>query len=91
MGKKEIKGMENNNIQKPVSLIVKETKEEIVKLINNTQLHPTLLGMILKEVYAEFQEYEQKYTEQEQAQYYNELKAAEEENSSAENKEEETE
>lgn len=82
--------MEKNNIQKPVSLIVKETREEIVKLINNTQLHPTLFGMILKEVYAEFQEYEQKYTEQEQTQYYNELKAAEEENSSAENKEEET-
>lgn len=84
--------MENNNIQKPISLIVKETKEEIVKLINNTQLHPTLFGMILKEVYAEFQEYEQKYSEQEQIQYYNELKAAEEEKaSSAENKEEETE
>lgn len=83
--------MENNNIQKPVSLIVKEAREEIVKLINNTQLHPTLFGMILKEVYAEFQEYEQKYTEQEQTQYYNELKAAGEENSSAENEEEETE
>ena len=83
--------MENNNIQKPISLIIKETKEEIVKLINNTQLHPTLFGMILKEVYIEFEEHEKKYVEQEQTQYYNELKAAEEDNSSAENKEEEAE
>ena len=50
--------MENNttnNIQKPISMIIKESKDIIVNAMNSVSLHPTLLEMIMKELYLEIQ------------------------------------
>ena len=57
----EIKDMKKNisntnNIEKPISLIIKEAKSAIVDAINSVQLHPVLLEMIINELYLEVQE-----------------------------------
>lgn len=43
--------MDTNN--KPISMIVEESRQIIVDAINNANLHPTLLLMILKDIYNE--------------------------------------
>lgn len=40
-----------NNIEKPISLILEESKRVIVDAVNSTNLHPTLLEMIIKDIY----------------------------------------
>lgn len=45
--------METNNIQKPISMVIEESKNAIVNVINSVQLHPMLLEMIVKELYLE--------------------------------------
>lgn len=45
-----------NNIEKPISLILKESKRVIIDAVNSTNLHPTLLELIIKDVYNEVRE-----------------------------------
>lgn len=60
--------MEQNNTtqntQKPVSLEIAEFKKNLISCINNCQLHPSLSGMVLREVVnatlAEISAYEQR-------------------------------
>lgn len=67
--------MENTNnvtINKPLSLILDESKKVIIDTINNIGLHPTLLEMILKEIYIEarqnaISQYEREKVEYEKA------------------------
>lgn len=40
-------------MNKPFSLIVQETKQELVNIINNSNLHPSVVEMIVKEIYLE--------------------------------------
>lgn len=40
-------------MNKPFSLIVEETKEELINVINKSNLHPSAMEMILKEIYME--------------------------------------
>ena len=58
-----------NNIQKPISLIIDESKNAIVDAINNVQLHPVLLEMILKELYLEVQNQAIAATQREKNEY----------------------
>ena len=43
-------------MEKPVSLIMEEAENTIVDAINSVQLHPTLLEMIMKNLYLEVKE-----------------------------------
>lgn len=43
----------NNNIQKPVSVIIEETKGNLAKVINESGLHLSLIEMIFKDMYLE--------------------------------------
>lgn len=42
-----------NNIQKPVSLIIEEFKDNLATVINESGLHMSLIDMIVKEIYFE--------------------------------------
>lgn len=72
--------MENNNtinnIQKPVSLIMTEAKENIVNAINEVQLHPVVLEMIVKELYMEIKDQAKMMIERESAEYQRTLMEA---------------
>lgn len=52
------------NIKKPISLEIAEFRKALISCINNCPLHPSLSGMILREVVsatlAEISAYEQK-------------------------------
>lgn len=43
-------------MEKPVSLIIEEAENTIVNAINSVQLHPTLLEMIMRNLYLEVKE-----------------------------------
>lgn len=47
--------MENKTkqIEKPISVAIEETKQQIAKVINNSQLSPVVLDLILKDIYNE--------------------------------------
>lgn len=65
-----------NNIQKPVSLIVDEAKTTLINTINSIQLHPTILEMIMKELYIEVQNQALAKAKKEQAEYEYMLKTS---------------
>ena len=72
--------MTNNNIQKPISLIIEEGKMTIINAINELNLHPTLLEPILKDIYTEVQMQARMALERETAEYQRMLSAANNEN-----------
>ena len=43
-------------MEKPVSMIIEEAENTIVNAINSVQLHPTLLEMIMRNLYLEVKE-----------------------------------
>lgn len=47
--------MENKTkqIEKPISVAIEETKQQIADVINNSQLSPVVLDLILKDIYNE--------------------------------------
>ena len=62
--------MENTNtINKPIGLIIEDAKKSIVKTINEVNLHPTLLEMILRDIYNEVNELAKAQYEREKAEY----------------------
>lgn len=40
-------------MEKPISMIIDETKQALISVINGCQLHPSIIEMIIKEVYLE--------------------------------------
>ena len=75
--------MENNinNIQKPVSMIVNESRDIIANAINSINLHPVLLEIILKDFYLEIKNQATVMSQRENSEYErmcNELKNFEE-------------
>lgn len=40
-------------MKKPFSLMVQETKQELVDIINKSNLHPSVIEMIVKDIYWE--------------------------------------
>lgn len=66
--------MENTNninkpINKPISLIIEDAKQAIVSSINQINLHPTLLEMVLRDVYNEANELAKAQYNREKAEY----------------------
>lgn len=59
----------NNTISKPISLILEDAKQAIVNTINQVNLHPTLLEMVLREVYNEANELAKSQYNREKAEY----------------------
>lgn len=64
-------------MEKPVSVIISEAKKEIVDVINNVQIHPAILEMIMKDLYREVQALARQQAETETAQYNEGLKEEE--------------
>ena len=58
-----------NNINKPLSLIMKESKKTIIDAINQANLHPTLLELIIKDIYNEVQYNAKAFAEREKNEY----------------------
>lgn len=61
-------------MNKPADLIVEETKESIVKIVNESGLPPFLLEPILKEIYNQVNILKKQELEQSKKQYENSLK-----------------
>ena len=47
--------MENTAIEKPISLVMKETSDGIVKILNDAHLPLCILAPIVKDIYTEIQ------------------------------------
>ena len=58
-----------NSINKPISLIIEDAKQSIINTINEANLHPTLLEMILRDIYNEAKELAKSQYERERAEY----------------------
>ena len=58
-----------NNINKPLSLIMKESKKTIIDAINQVNLHPTLLELVIKDIYNEVQYNAKAFAEHEKNEY----------------------
>ena len=40
-------------MEKPISMIIEETKQSLISTLNGYQLHPSILEMIVKDVFTE--------------------------------------
>lgn len=69
-----------NKIQKPLTLATEETKTNLVNVVNEalSQMHPTLVSMIIREVLVEVQAYERTMFERENAEYQRAIAEAKE-------------
>ena len=47
--------MENktNQVEKPITMVIEETKQGLIDVINNSNLHPFILDSIMKELHNE--------------------------------------
>ena len=59
----------NKTINKPISLIIEDAKQSIIGVINEINLHPTLLEMVLRDVYNEANELAKAQLNREKAEY----------------------
>lgn len=59
----------NNIINKPLFLNIEELNQMIIDVINQSTLHPTILEMVIKNIYNEVKEYNRIYCEREKAEY----------------------
>ena len=58
-----------NTINKPISLIIENAKQSIIDVINEVNLHPTLLEMVLRDIYNEANELAKVQLNRERAEY----------------------
>ena len=56
-------------MDKPISMIIRESKSNIVKAINECKLHPSILEIILKDIYTETIETSKRISEIEEKEY----------------------
>ena len=40
-------------MEKPMSILIEETKQELIDVVNGCKLHPSIIELILKDVYWE--------------------------------------
>lgn len=40
-------------MEKPISMVIEETKQSLAETINNCKLHPVIIEMLLKDIYFE--------------------------------------
>ena len=59
----------NITINKPISLVIEDASKSIISVINEINLHPTLLKMILKDVYNQIDELAESQYNREKAEY----------------------
>lgn len=59
-------------MEKPVSMIIEETKQLLADAINNCKLHPSIIEMIVKDVYLEVCQLNMVNTTKEKEQYLKE-------------------
>ena len=45
--------MGNNQTRKPISLLIEETKQSLLYICNESNLHPSILELIVKDLYNE--------------------------------------
>ena len=76
-----------NKIEKPTAIAVRETKQKLINVINESGLYITLIEMIMKELYTEVKHQSDIVYQQELIHYQNAL--AEAQNQEEESKKEE--
>lgn len=59
-------------MNKPFSLLVQETKQELINIINKSNLHPSVMEMIIKEIYLEVNRLNIEITKNEKEQFIKE-------------------
>lgn len=64
-------------MEKPISMIIEETKQELISVINKCQLHPSLTEMILKDIYTEISMLSMNIRNQEKEKYLQEQESTE--------------
>lgn len=43
----------NNQVEKPITMVIEETKNNLINVINQSGLHPFILDSIMKELHNE--------------------------------------
>lgn len=62
-------------MNKPLTVIINETRQAIYDIINNTSIHPIIIrDVILKDIYSELDRYTEDIIEKEKQLYYKESK-----------------
>lgn len=56
-------------MDKPISMVIKESKDTIVKTINECKLHPSILELIIKDIYIDIIAVSKKASEMEEKEY----------------------
>lgn len=59
-------------MNKPFSIMVQETKQELVDIINKSNLHPSVIEMIVKDIYWEVNRLNIETTKKEKEQFMKE-------------------
>lgn len=65
-------------MDKPISIIIEETKNSIVQIINKSKLHPSIIEIMLKGIYLETNILSNEILQKEKALYYDGNKTNEE-------------
>lgn len=65
-------------MDKPISIVIDETRKSIVDIINKSKLHPSIIEIILKGIYLETNILSNEVLQKEKALYYDGNKANEE-------------
>ena len=63
-------------MEKPLSLVIEETRQAIADAVNNSHLPPALLAYIVKDVYAELRQVEAEQYQRDKISYEISLKEA---------------
>jgi hypothetical protein len=66
---KSWRNKELKNMEKPVSMIIEETKQSLADIINNCKLHPAIIEMIMKDAYFEICQFNAINTKREKEQF----------------------
>lgn len=65
-------------MNKPISIIIEETKQSIAEVLNESGLHPYVMETIMKDLYEEVHSVYIKTVQQEKAEYEKSLETTEE-------------
>lgn len=59
-------------MEKPISLIIDETKQSLIETINGCKLHPSIIEMVIKDIYVEVSNLSSTVATKEKEQYLQE-------------------
>lgn len=66
-------------MEKPITMVVNETRQTLIKTINESNLPPFIMEMMLKEIYAEVNQLNVNVSTREKEEYLQSLKESTEE------------